>query len=199
VMIRVAAATALLSLAGCVAAHAPPRQFDLGDFDALENRPHILATNVIVVDVSQPSWMRTRDMFYRLDYASPPRPQRYAINQWVASPAELVTLRIRQTVQAANSGFTLQTFSASGDYLLESSLDEFTQGFTTRVDSHCVVQLRASLRTTAGQLVGQRVLRVETPAPSADASGAALCLASAVDRLSNELVQWLSTVTAKAP
>jgi cholesterol transport system auxiliary component len=198
-MIRVAAATALLSLAGCVAAHAPPRQFDLGDFDAPENRPHILATNVIVADVSQPSWMRTRDMFYRFDYASPPRPQRYSINQWVASPAELVTLRIRQTVQAANTGFTLPAFSASGDYLLESSLDEFTQVFTTPADSQCVVQLRASLRRTAGQLIGQRVFRVETPAPSADASGAARCLALAVNRLSDEMVRWLSVATATAP
>jgi cholesterol transport system auxiliary component len=198
-MIRAAVATALLCLAGCVTAHLPPRQFDLGDFDALGNRPHMLATNVIVADMSQPSWMRTRDMFYRLDYASPPRPQRYAINQWVATPAELVTLRLRQTVQAANTGFTLPTSGPSGAYLLESTLDEFTQAFTTPVYSQCVVQLRALLRRTEGQLVGQRVFRLEMPALSADASGAALCLASAVNRLSDEMVQWLSVVAAKAP
>jgi cholesterol transport system auxiliary component len=198
-MIRAACATVLLCLAGCAASRPAPRQFDLGDFDALGKRANIVATNLIVAEVSQPSWMRTRDMFYRLDYESPPRPQRYAINQWLATPGELVTLRLRQAVQAVNAGFTLPTSGVSGDYLLESSLDEFTQAFATPAESRCIVQLRTSLRRTAGVMVGQRVFRVEIPAPSADASGAALCLASAVNRVSDQIVQWLSVVTVRAP
>lgn len=198
-MIRAASALALLCVTGCVTSRSPPSQFDLGDFDALGKHPNVVAMNLVVAEVSQPSWMRTRDMFYRLDYASPPRPQRYVINQWVATPAELVTLRLRQLVQAANTGFTLSTFSASGDYLLESSLDEFTHAFTTPADSRCIVQLRTSLRRTDGRVVGQRAFRVEIPAPSADASGAALCLASAVNHLGDEMVRWLSVVTVKTP
>jgi cholesterol transport system auxiliary component len=197
-MIRAAAASALLCLMGCMTSRPLPRQFDLGDFDAHGKHVGVVAMNLVVAAVSQPSWMRTRDMFYRLDYASPARPQRYVINQWVATPAELVTLRLRQSVQAANTGFTLPTFSASGDYLLDSSLDEFTQAFTTPADSQCVVQLRAALRRTDGRTVGQRVFRVEIAAPSADANGAALCLTSAVNRLGDEMVQWLSVVTGKA-
>jgi cholesterol transport system auxiliary component len=198
-MIRAALGTVLLCLAACMTSRPSPRQFDLGSFDALGKRASIPATNLIVTEVSEPSWMRTRDMFYRLEYASPPRPQRYALNQWVATPAELVTLRLRQSVQAANTGFTLSTFSVSGNYQLDSSLDEFIQAFTSPADSQCVVQLRTSLRATDGRIVGQRVFRVELPAPSADASGAALCLASAVNRLTDDTVQWLGVVTAKPP
>jgi cholesterol transport system auxiliary component len=194
-MIRAALAIVLLCLVGCASSLPPARQFDLGDFDARGEQARIVATNLIVADVSEPSWMRTRAMFYRRDYESPPHPWRYSINQWVSTPAELVTLRLRQTVQAANAGFTLPTFSASGDYLLEPSLDEFTQAFTTPGDSQCIVQLRTSLRRTDGRIVGQRVFRVEMPAPTADANGAALCLAAAVNRVSDAIVQWLSVVT----
>jgi cholesterol transport system auxiliary component len=195
-MIRAALVTVLLCLAGCLTSHPPPRQFDLGDFDGLGNRPHMMTTNLIVADVSQPSWMRTRDMFYRLDYAPPPRPQRYTVNQWVATPGELVTQRLRQTVQAVNAGFTL-TFSGVADYVLDSSLDEFTQAFTTPTDSQCIVQVRASLRRTDDRIVGQRVFRIEIPAPTPDAAGAALCLAAAVNRGSDEIVQWLSVITVR--
>jgi cholesterol transport system auxiliary component len=198
-MIRAALAAVVLSLAGCATSRPLPKQFDLGDFDALGIRASIVAANLTVADVSQPSWMRTRDMFYRLDYVSPPRPQRYAINQWVASPGELVTLRLRQIVQAVNAGFTLPTSSASGDYLLQSSLDEFTQAFAAPADSQCIVQLRALLWRTDGRIAGQRVFRVETAAPTPDAGGAALCLAAAVNRVSDEIVQWLSVVTVRAP
>jgi cholesterol transport system auxiliary component len=198
-MMRAALAAVLLCLAGCVTSHPTPRQFDLGDFDALGNRPRMVATNLVVADVSQPSWMRTRDMFYRLVYAPPSRLQRYAVNQWVATPGELVSLRLRQTVQAANAGFTVPTSDFAGDYVLDSSLDEFTQAFTTPADSQCIVQLRASLWRKGGRIVGQRVFRIESPAATPDAPGAALCFAAAVNRVSNEIVLWLSVVTVRAP
>jgi cholesterol transport system auxiliary component len=195
-MIRAVSATLLLCLMGCVSSRPALRQFDLGDFDALKDPPSTLATNLVVAEVSQPSWMRTRDMFYRLDYEPLPRPQRYSINQWVATPAELVTLRLRQTVQGVNSGFTLTTASVSSNYLLQSTLEEFTQAFTSPTSSQCIVQLRASLWSKDGHIVAQRVFRVENPAPTPNASGGALCLTSAVNRVSDEIVQWLGTATA---
>jgi|SRR5580698_4291394 cholesterol transport system auxiliary component len=198
-MTRASLALVLLCLVGCASSRAPPRQFDLGDFDALGKRSSALAMNLIVADVSQPSWMRTRDIFYRLDYESPPRPQRYSINQWVATPGELVTLRLRQTVQAANAGFTLPTSSVTGDYLLQTSLDEFNQYFATATQSQCIVQLRASLWGIDGRIVGQHVFRIAEAAPTPDAGGAALCLAAVVNRLSDEIVQWLSTTKASTP
>jgi cholesterol transport system auxiliary component len=198
-MIRVALGAVILGLAGCVTSRPPPKQFDLGEFNATGNGSSIVATNLTVADVSQPSWMRTRDMFYRLDYELPPRPQRYAFNQWVASPGELVGLRLRQIVQSGNAGLTQSTPIASGAYQLQSSLEEFTQTFTTASDSQCIVQLRASLWRTDGRIAGQRAFRVENPAPTPDAGGAALCLAAAVNRVGDEIVQWLSGLTVRAP
>jgi cholesterol transport system auxiliary component len=197
-MIRAMLATLLLGLTGCVSSRPALRQFDLGDFDALKDPPSTLATNLVVADVGQPSWMRTRDMFYRLDYEPLPRPQRYTINQWVATPGELVTLRLRQTVQGANAGFTLTTASVSSDYLLQSTLEEFTQAFTSPAGSQCIVQLSASLWNKDGHIVGQRVFRADIPAPTPNASGGAACLTSAVNRISDEIVQWLGTATATA-
>jgi cholesterol transport system auxiliary component len=198
-MTRASLALMLLCLVGCASSRAPPRQFDLGDFDALGKRSSTLSMNLIVADVGQPSWMRTRDIFYRLDYESPPRPQRYSINQWVATPGELVTLRLRQAVQAANAGFTLPTSSVTGDFLLQTSLDEFTQAFSTTTQSQCILQLRASLWGIDGRMVAQHVFRITDPAPSADARGAALCLGAAVNRLSDEIVQWLSAAKVGTP
>ncbi len=65
--------------------------------------------------------------------------------------------------------------------LLQATLEEFTQAFTEPAKSHCIVQLRASLWKSADQIIAQRIFRIEMPAQSPDARGAATCLASAVN------------------
>ena len=136
---------AILCLAGCTASRPASRQFDLGQSDALPPASKVLHLNLIVADTEEPAWMRTRDIFYRLDYQIPARPQRYAINKWIATPAELISLRLRASVQSQNAGYTLSNSGATADYLLQTSLDEFTQSFSTPTQSQCSVQLRASL------------------------------------------------------
>jgi cholesterol transport system auxiliary component len=132
-------------------------------------------------------------MFYRLDYEASDRPQRYVLNQWVATPGEMVTLRLRQVVQSANRGFTVPAPNGVSGDVLQTSIDEFTQSFSSPKDSRCIVRLRATLWRTDGQIGAQRVFEVEQPAPTPDASGAARCLGAAVDRESEEIVQWLAT------
>ena len=196
-MIRILTAIGLLGLVACVTAVPVPKQFDLGEFRGTGKPVAGLTATVIIPDVMQPSWIRTRDIFYRLEYESPAGPQRYSMSQWVATPGELFTLRLRQAVQAANTGFTLPAATDSGGYLLQATIEEFTQVFTAPADSRCVVQLRASLWGTHGRMVAQRQFRLETAAPTADAQGAARCLASTVDALDEQLIQWLSDNTAQ--
>jgi cholesterol transport system auxiliary component len=198
-MIRALAVAGFLCLAACVTSQAPPKQFDLGQVDAPARRSGVLAANIIIPDVMQPSWIRTRDIFYRLDYEPPARPQRYAMSQWVATPAELVTLRLRQAVQSANAGFTLPTSNGSRGYVLQASIDEFTQAFTSQTTSKCVLQLRASLWRADGQIVAQKEFHLEVPAPTPDASGAARCLAAAVDAEDEQIVEWLSALPLTVP
>jgi hypothetical protein len=52
---------------------------------------------------------------------------------------------------------------------------------------------------TRCQIFGQRVFRNELHAQMLDARGAALCLASAVNLASNEIVEWLSGEIARMP
>jgi cholesterol transport system auxiliary component len=191
-MIRVLTIVATLCLAACVTSYKPPRQFDLGDYPAPAQQSGVLAANFIIPNVTQPSWMRSRDIFYRMDYESPARPKRYTLSQWVAPPGEMVTMRLREAVRSANIDFTLPAANGASGYLLQTDLDEFTQVFMTTTGSQCIVQLRASLWRADGRIMAQREFRLEIPAPTADASGAARCLATAVDREDDDIVQWLA-------
>ena len=184
-------------LVGCVASHSSSKQYDFGNFAAVRPAMGALAAELVIRDVVEPSWLRTRDIFYRLDYATPSRLQRYAMSQWVATPGELVTLRLRDAVAIANAGYTLTESNGSRGYLLHTSLDEFTQAFTQPARSHCIVQLRVSLWKSADQIAAQRVFRIELPAQTPDASGAATCLASAVNMEVDKIVQWLSSEMAE--
>jgi cholesterol transport system auxiliary component len=191
-MIRVLSIIVALSLAACVTSYKPPRQFDLGDYPAPAQQSGVLAANFIIPNVTQPSWMRSRDIFYRMDYESPARPKRYTLSQWVAPPAEMVSMRLREAVRSANIDFTLPAANGASGYLLQTDMDEFTQVFQTATRSQCIVELRASLWRADGRIMAQREFRLEIPAPSADASGAARCLATAVDQEDGDIVQWLA-------
>ena len=183
---------AAILLVGCVVSHPPPKQYDFGNFTALRPATSALAVKLVTRDVTEPSWLRTRDIFYRLDYAAPSSPRRYAMSQWVATPGELVTLRLRDAVASANAGYTLTASNGSGGYSLQATLEEFTQVFTEPAKSDCIVQLRVSLWKSADQITAERVFRIEKTAQAPDASGGATCLASAVNMDVNEIVQWLS-------
>jgi len=195
-MRRVAPVAVSLWLVGCVTSQPPPQLFDLGTFQEQRRPSSVLAADFVIEDVTQPSWIRTRDIFYRLGYESPSRSHRYALSRWVAVPGELVTLRLRQAVEAANAGFTLPAPNGTDSYFLQANLEEFNQVFSAPSRSQCIVQLRVSLRRADGRVIGQDVFHIEMPAPTPDASGAALCLAAVVNRESDQIVQWMSAVVA---
>jgi ABC-type uncharacterized transport system auxiliary subunit len=73
------------------------------------------------------------------------------------------------------------------------------QAFTAPAESRCIVQLSASLWRSTDQIVAQRVFRSELPAQTPDARGAVVCLASAVNLESDEIVEWLSAEIAGTP
>ena len=130
---------------------------------------------------------------------SHPPPKQYDFGNFTAlRPAtsalavKLVTLRLRDAVASANAGYTLTASNGSGGYSLQATLEEFTQVFTEPAKSHCIVQLRVSLWNSAGQITAQRIFRIEMPAQTPDASGAATCLAAAVNLDADKIVQWLS-------
>lgn len=192
-MSRASWIAATLLLAGCMTSRPAPKQFDFGNLTAMRPATSALAVRFVIRDVTEPSWLRTRDIFYRLDYAAPSSPRRYAMSQWVATPGELITLRLRDAVASANAGYTLTASNGSGGYLLQATLEEFTQAFTEPAKSYCIVQLRVSLWKSADQIIAQRIFRSEMPAQTPDAKGAASCLASTASMDIDKIVQWLSS------
>jgi hypothetical protein len=155
---------AAMMLAGCVTSHQAPKQYDFGDFITPRQRSNALSARLVVRDVTQPSWLRTQDIFYRLDYASPARPQRYAMSQWVATAGELVTRRLRDTVASANAGFTLQASNGSeGIYCrqtsrssLRDSLRRPRAGVLSNLAPPCGDQLTRSSRSAYFEMSSPR-------------------------------------------
>ena len=187
-----ASVVAAILLSGCVTSLPPPKQYDLGNSTAVHPAENVLAVKLVIRDVTEPSWLRTRDIFYRLDYTEPSRPRRYAMSEWVATPGELITLQLREAIGFANAGYTLTSSNGSDGYLLQATLEEFTQAFAEAAESYCIVQLRVSLWKSADRVIAQRAFHIEMPAQTPNASGAAKCLASAVNMDIDEIVHWLS-------
>jgi hypothetical protein len=130
---------AAVFLGGCVTSHRPlKQQYDLGEFGVSHHGSSGLGVEVVIPDVSQPSWFRTRDIFYRFDYAAPSRRLHYATSEWVATAGELITFRLREVVADANAGFTLPIPTDTSGYVLQASLEEFTQVFTVPTRSQCI-------------------------------------------------------------
>ncbi|HSD59997.1 MAG TPA: ABC-type transport auxiliary lipoprotein family protein [Burkholderiales bacterium] len=196
-MTRRARFLAVLALAGC-ALGAPPRPpqalYDFGS-PAAGNSPHIAVT-LAVSRVAAPEWLESPTLQYRLAYQDALRYRGYAGSRWVASPAQLLTERLRQAVaQVGGRGAGRGTDAVKTDYLLRVELEEFCQVFDSPQASRGVVRARAGLVREGRVLVAQKIFAVEKPAATADAAGGAEALAGAADQLVSELVAWTAQST----
>jgi len=135
-------------------------------------------------------------MLYRLLYADAQHLQPYSLARWSMPPAELLRQRLadtlgqRRALLGPDSGGT-----ATGTTTLRLSLEEFSQLFDSPQQSRGLLRLRATLSQTgpAGeQLLAQRSVIVQRPAPSADAAGGVRALSAATDAAAEELVGWLA-------
>lgn len=176
---------------GCAGHARVPAEYD---FDVIHGLPasstHLQAT-ITIPQVSSPTWLRTQALIYQLDYATPPVLKAYALSKWVASPAELLTLRLRQAVAAANSGFTLGSEATGKGYRLDVSLEQFVQVFSSPSVSHCYVTLSATLTRGGQEIVAQHSFHGEQLAASNDAAGGAQGLVEASDACLERMLVWL--------
>lgn len=142
-------------LAGCATLQPTTvRTYDFGSSMAAAHSPVRLAAPISIPQVSAPGWLRGPALVYRLGYLVPPRPQIYALSRWVAPPAELITLRLRERVAAVNAGFTVSGLDGDANgYLLEVTLEQFSQVFESPMASRCTVQLRATLAEPGGRIL----------------------------------------------
>ncbi len=102
-------------------------------------------------------------------------------------------MRLRRLITEVNSGFTLSRLDHVAEgYELDVSLERFLQVFSQPNQSHCVVQMIATLTGPDGRLLAQRSFSAERSAPSGNAVGGVhgLIEASSVDL--EQIVRWVA-------
>ena len=141
-------------------------------------------------------------MLYRLLYADAQQLQPYALARWSMPPADLLRQRLadtlgqRRTLLGPDAGTAagLATGTAS-PATLRLTLEEFSQLFDSPQQSRGLLRLRATLSQGGPggeQVLAQRSIIVQRPAPSADAPGGVRALRAATEAAAEELLAWLA-------
>jgi cholesterol transport system auxiliary component len=193
---------AAITLIGCAGPRtvAPVAVYDFGSqrFSADVNSNKTaelprLPASLLVAEASAPAWLDSTAIQYRLAYDDLAQSHAYASHRWAASPATLLTQRIRNRIANASRGVVVSMADgARTDHMLRLELGEFTQVFDTPDHSRVVVRFRASLIDRATRSVlAQRSFNMEQPAPSPNAKGAVHGLTNSSDKLIADLIGWL--------
>ncbi|MEJ2767366.1 ABC-type transport auxiliary lipoprotein family protein [Mycetohabitans sp. B46] len=148
-----------------------------------------------LVDMGAPASLDSDGIVYRLAYAHAQQPRTYASSRWVATPAQLLTQRLRALLGAR--GAVVSPGDPVSALVLKVELLDFEQIFDKPGASRGVVALRATLLRRGGQFM-QATFCADAPASSADASGGVRALAQASDVALSQLTDWLASQPALA-
>jgi cholesterol transport system auxiliary component len=182
---------AVAALAACAGnSSAPPVEYDFGLGGATLEEPPRLRREITVADATAPAWLDSPAIVYRLAYRDSAQPRAYVESRWVAAPAVLFTVQLRQRLVATTRSGVL----APGDGVrpaatLRVEVQEFSQVFDAPERSRALVRVRAVL-VADGRLLGQTSFAVDRPAPSPDAAGGARALALTADAAIDRLIGW---------
>lgn len=199
------ALAAAFALAGCGALPEKPTRPTLYDFG-----PGVLSSAttpgpytqppVVLAEVDPSASFDSTAILYRLGYADAHQLRPYAMARWSAPPALIVRQRLRELlgkdrlVLDSEEAAALERRNGRKPRVLRVELEEFTHYFESTDKSVGLVRLRVTLldNTPGGErLVGQRVVSMTRPAPTADAPGGVRALADASDAAGQELAAWL--------
>ena len=194
-------------LAGCTItpqAQTPVAVYDFGlqqvtsTYDT-SSQQRQLWTSLLIAEATSPVWLDSQAIQYRLAYRDPTQSYNYANNRWAASPATLLTHRIRNRIAAVTNDKVISTSdSARADFRLHLELEEFSQVFDAVDKSHVVIRLRASLvHRSSRSLQAQRNFSIKQAAPTANAAGAVQALTESSDKLIENLIDWLAEKLAR--
>lgn len=184
---------ALVFVGGC--AHAPtPRhqmqRFDLGPPET--SAPSVtlqlpVLPSLKVLAVSASAALDSDDIAYRLVYANPNQALHYSGSEWTATPAQLMTDRLRGKL--AHTTHLLEGGDPEDAPLLKVELLDFSQRFDAPGRGQGVVSIRATLKTRT-RLIAQRDFTASVPSATANAEGGATAIAQATDVVLNNLSTW---------
>jgi len=183
----------LLGFTGCSIGpekREPPAVFDLGPQRAVPAAVARVNATLLIPVASATPMLDSLNIIYRLNYRDAGRPEAYLEHRWAASPAVMLTDRLRARFAPAARGVVSVQDGARADYALRVELEDFSQSFDTPEASKVVVRLRASLvHQETRALHAQRTFAVERSA-APDAPGAAKALSEASDAVVDEVLQW---------
>ncbi len=182
---------AALALSACAGnSTTPPAEYDFGIGGATLEEPPRLKREIAVADTTAPAWLDSPALVYRLAFRDAAQPRAYVESRWVAPPAALFTVQLRQRLVATTrSGVLAPSDGVRTAATLRVELLEFSQVFDAPDRSRAVVRVRAVL-VSGGRLLGQTSFAVDRPAPSPDAAGGAGALALAADAAIDRLIGW---------
>jgi len=201
-MRQLALVLVLCATSGCslMTSKAPPKtEFDFGPGpSASSDSAPLSQVQLVVYDVSAPTWMEGTAMYYRLAYQNAAVPLPYAESEWVMSPAALLTERLRSSAAVhADGGTRLVGVRTTEVYTLHSELLEFEQIFDAPDRSHGALRLRATLQ---GEGVwAQRTFAIDRPAPTPNAAGGVIALAECSEELARLVEGWVSGNHSESP
>lgn len=197
-------------LAACSALPAPPEdpvQYDFGLPTAGSSGPAPAAQRapLLVADIESLGVAEgSTALQYRLAYDASQQLRAYQQARWSQPPAVLVQQAVlselgrHRPVLSSGAARAAARSHTPGALVLRLELEEFSQVFTSPVQSAGVLRLRATLaepRTQGEVLRGQRVFSTQAPATSADAAGGSAALAAAAGQVARELADWVAQTT----
>lgn len=153
-----------------------------------------LSTNLLIAEAKSPIWLNSNSIQYRLAYRNPTQSYTYANSRWAAAPATLLTHHIRNSIATTTNYKVLSSSdSVRADFILRLELEEFSQIFDTAEESHVIVRLRVSLINRSSRLLkAQHSFNIKLIAPTANAVGAVQALTESSNKLTENLITWLS-------
>lgn len=175
-------------LAGCASgSKLPVETYDFGIAGSATPPP---GQDVFIAEVRAAEWLSATDMLYRLEYRNARVLTPYSASRWAGAPAAMLTIRLRQSV---GNGTTVRGRQAKCSLAL--FLSEFSQVFAGEQDSRAVMHIRATLTDTATtERALIREFRIERPAPTPNAAGAAAAFSDIATSLADELNAWITGV-----
>src|SRR5215469_1375779 len=193
-MRQLALVLGLCVFSGCslMTSKAPPKtEFDFGpEAMARSDAASLSQVQLVVYDVSAPTWMDGPAMYYRLAYQNAAVPLPYSESEWVMSPAALLTERLRSSAAVHEGGSRFVGVHTTAVYTVHSELLEFEQIFDAPDRSYGVLRLRATLE---GEGVReQRTFAIDRLAATPNANGGVTALAECSDELARQLEEWAS-------
>jgi len=157
-------------------------------------------TALQIAAVDAPSWLNSRDIYYRLLYQDQDSIAAYSQAQWITAPPIIIGRLLTDHLADTNlwKAVVNADSNAVTNLTLHVNLLEFQQEFTSAKQSQAVLRARATLvDNRSNEVIAQSDFVFQVPAAHADAEGGVAALDKATTDMLNAITQWLMQVMGK--